>query len=104
MESGLLQKEEAKKIFEKKQKRNQAQRLSSPAKPSASVKRSSQTIATVKKKSSPSSPLSSNKKTAEVKVSAKQVKKRKDDDRSSDTDSDDDFVLARSVAKKPRAA
>lgn len=104
MESGLLPKEEANKIFEKKQKRTQAQRLSSPAKSASSVKRISQTTATVKKNSLPSSPVSSNKKTAAVKVSAKQVKVRKDQDRGSDTDSDDNFVLASRVTKKSRAS
>ncbi|KAK4782043.1 hypothetical protein SAY86_016145 [Trapa natans] len=100
MESGLLPKEEAKKIFEKKQRKAPAHRLSSPEKSASSVKRTSQTTATVKKISLPSSPLSSNKKMTEVKVSAKQVKKRKD----KGSDSDDDFVLASRVTKKSRAA
>ncbi|KAK4751366.1 hypothetical protein SAY87_004848 [Trapa incisa] len=104
MESGLLPKEEAKKIFEKKQRKAPAHRLSSPAKSASSVKRTSQTTATVKKISLPSSPLSSNKKMTEVKVSAKQVKKRKDKGSDSDSDSDDDFVLASRVTKKSRAA
>ncbi|PKI77440.1 hypothetical protein CRG98_002213 [Punica granatum] len=103
MESGLLPKEEAKKVFEKKQKRSQAQRLGSPVKSVASVKRSSQTTATVKN-NLPSSPLSLNKKTTNAKVLTKLVKNRKDEDRSFDNDSDDDFVLSSRVSKRQKAA
>ncbi|XP_030527366.1 protein IWS1 homolog A [Rhodamnia argentea] len=100
MESGLLPREEAKKAFDKKQRKSQAQKLSSPAKSAVSVQRSSQTMS-IKKKDLSSS-LSSKKKTADVKVLSKQPKRRKDEDRSSGNDSDDDFVISRT--KKPRTA
>lgn len=95
MESGLLPKEEAKKVFEKKQRKSQAQKLSSPAKSTVSVKRSSQTVS-IKKKDLSSS-VSSKKKTTDVKVLSKQPKKRKDED---SEDSDDDFVISRTKRQR----
>ncbi|KAJ0024836.1 hypothetical protein Pint_09377 [Pistacia integerrima] len=84
MESGLLSFDEAKKVFEKKQKRNQQQKLSSPTKPI-------------------SSPVSaSKKKTSESKVGVNQSKKRKVEDESSEEDSDDDFRVKK-LAKKQKA-
>ncbi|XP_030446814.1 uncharacterized protein LOC115669819 [Syzygium oleosum] len=95
MESGLLPKEEAKKVFEKKQRKSQGQKLSSPAKSAVSVKRSSQTVS-IKKKDLSSS-VSSKKKTTDVKVLSKQPKKRKDED---SEDSDDDFVISRTKRQR----
>ncbi|KAF8022689.1 hypothetical protein BT93_F0262 [Corymbia citriodora subsp. variegata] len=100
MESGLLPKDEAKKVFDKKQRKSQAQKLSSPAKSAVSVQRSSQTVSIKKKDLSFS--VSSKKKTTDVKVLSKQSKKRKDEDTSCGEDSDDDFVISRT--KKQRTA
>ncbi|XP_022145662.1 transcriptional regulator ATRX homolog [Momordica charantia] len=103
MESGLLSKEEAKKVFEKKQKKAPLQKLSSPVKAVTAVK--SVTKTAIVKKTVQSSPLSSNKKTTvDSKVMTKQSKKRKSKDESSEDESDDDFIISRSVKKKPRAA
>lgn len=101
MECGLLSKEEAKRVFEKKQKRSQQQKLGSPMKAVASVKKSTQSV-TVKK---PSTPVPSNQKKSTVsKDASTQSKKRKNEDRSSESDSDDDFALSTRLKKKRQAA
>ncbi|XP_022940536.1 protein PXR1-like [Cucurbita moschata] len=104
MESGLLSKEEAKKVFEKKQKKAPLQKLSSPGKTVTTVK--SVTKTTIVKNTVQSPPVSSNKKTMTVgsKVVAKQSTKRNLKDESSEDESDDDFIISRSMKKKPRAA
>ncbi|KAL6952411.1 hypothetical protein U1Q18_041993 [Sarracenia purpurea var. burkii] len=113
MESGLLSKEVANKVYEKKQKKNQQQKLGSPMKKTiVSVKKSSQSVSVKKssksvtvKRKSPSSPASSpKKKTPDSKSASKQSKKRKiDGDDSSEDDSDDDYVLAKQMTKKQKA-
>ena len=97
MESGLLPIAEAKKVFEKKQKKIQQQKLSSPMKAVSAVKGSTKSVAV--KKSPPISLVSSNKKITDSKVAPQQTKKRK-----AEESSDDDFedVLA-SRMKKQRA-
>lgn len=101
MESGLLSKEEAKKVLEKKQKRSLLQKLSSPAK-AVSVKKTKEATA-MKKKTSPS-PVASNKKITVSKDGPKQNNKKIENESSdSDVDSDDDFVVNK-LAKKKRVA
>ncbi|KAI4388480.1 hypothetical protein MLD38_000803 [Melastoma candidum] len=68
MESGLLPRKEAKRVFEKKQK----SKFASPAKSTGSARRTPQSDAARK---AVSSMVSSIKKTTEVKVSSKQSKK-----------------------------
>ncbi|XP_038897144.1 uncharacterized protein LOC120085300 [Benincasa hispida] len=103
MESGLLSKEEAKKVFEKKQKKAPLQKLSSPLKTVSAVK--SVTKTAIVKKTVQSSSVSSDKTTkVDSKVMTKLSKKRKSKDESSEDDSDDDFIISRSIKKKPRAA
>ncbi|KAI4321650.1 hypothetical protein MLD38_035008 [Melastoma candidum] len=97
MESGLLPREEAKKVFEKKQK----SKFSSPAKSTGSARRTPQSDSA---KKAVSSTVSTVKKTTEVKVSSKQSKKRKGGGGSSDDDSDNDFVLASRVTKRQKAS
>ncbi|KAA8528751.1 hypothetical protein F0562_036106 [Nyssa sinensis] len=113
MESGLLSKEVAKKVYEKKQKRNQQQKISSPMKTAVSVKKITHSVTVKKKithsvtvkKKTPSSPVSSQKKkTPESKIPSKQSKKRKVGDGSSEEESDDDFTLVKKITKKQRAA
>lgn len=106
MESGLLPKDLAKKVFEKKKK--VPQKLTSPVKSVAAVKSNTKSV-TVKKKS-PTSPVSSvKKKTTTTTTTSKQSKKRKakdlssEDDDDDDTDSDGEFVLS-SVAKRRKMA
>lgn len=107
MESGLLPKDLAKKVFEKKKK--VPQKLTSPVKSVAAVKSNTKSV-TVKKKS-PTSPVSSVKKktTTTTTTTSKQSKKRKakdlssEDDDDDDTDSDGEFVLS-SVAKRRKMA
>ncbi|XP_010061070.2 protein IWS1 homolog A [Eucalyptus grandis] len=98
MESGLLPKDEAKKVFEKKQRKGQAPKHSSPAKSAISVQRSSQTMS-IKKKDLSSS-VYSKKKTTDVKVLSKQPKKPKDEDSSCGEDSDDDFVISKTKRQR----
>lgn len=106
MESGLLPKDVAKKVYEKKKK--VPQKLTSPVKSVAAVKSNTKSV-TVKKKS-PTSPVSSaKKKTTTTTTTSKQSKKRKakdlssEDDDDDDTDSDGEFVLS-SVAKRRKMA
>lgn len=96
MECGLLQKDEAKKVYEKKLKRNQ-QKLGSPMKSVVSVKKSA-VCKTIKTKIVSSS--TSKKKTPESKGSTKLSKKPKIEDDLSDNGSDDDFEMTVSSAKK----
>lgn len=103
MESGLLSKEEAKKVFEKKQKKAPLQKLSSPGKTVSAVKSVMKTA--IVKKTVQSSPVSSNKTTkVDSKVVTKLLKKRKSKDESSEDESDDEFIISQSIKKKPRAA
>ena len=100
MESGLLSKEHAKKVYEKKQKRSNQQKFSSPAKAVATVKRSTVSVSVVKQKL-PCSPVSSNKKrTTDSIAASKQTKKQKIEDGSSD----DDIVLANRKRPSPLAS
>lgn len=85
MESGLLPLAEAKKVFEKKQKKIKQQKLSSPMKPGSAVKSST---GSVTKRTPMVSPGSSNKRKTDSKVAPKQTKKRKAEESES---SDDDF-------------
>ncbi|KDP36920.1 hypothetical protein JCGZ_08211 [Jatropha curcas] len=100
MESGLLSKEEAKKVYEMKQKKNQ-NKLSSPIKAVTTAKKSQS--ATVKRTTAPSPISSIKKKATDSKPELKQPKKRKVVDGSSNEDSDDDFIVNRSI-KKQRAS
>ncbi|KAB2030949.1 hypothetical protein ES319_D05G269200v1 [Gossypium barbadense] len=86
MESGLLPLAEAKKVFEKKQKKIKQQKLSSPMKPGSAVKSSTGSVTV--KRTPMVSPGSSNKKKTDSKVAPKQTKKRKAEESES---SDDDF-------------
>ncbi|KAF8406564.1 hypothetical protein HHK36_008652 [Tetracentron sinense] len=90
MESGLLSKEEAKKIYEKKLKRSQQQKLNSPIKTITTVKRTKQSVTVKRKTTSPAS--SAKKKITESKTVSKLSKKRKIEDGDSVNESDDDSV------------
>ncbi|KAK3023790.1 hypothetical protein RJ639_043406 [Escallonia herrerae] len=103
MESGLLSKEVAKKVYEKKLKISRQQELGSPMKAVITVKRTADSV-TVKKRTISSPVSTQKKKTPNSKVASKQSKKRKVDDDMSDHGSDNDFVLAGRKAKKQRAA
>ncbi|KAL4281827.1 hypothetical protein GQ457_03G030740 [Hibiscus cannabinus] len=98
MESGLLPLAEAKKVFEKKQKKVLQQKLISPVKAASAGKGSTKSV-TVKK--TPMVSPDSNKKKTDAKVAPKQTKIRKAEESES---SDDDFenTLA-SRMKKQRA-
>lgn len=107
MESGLLPKEVAKEVFQKKQKKC-PQKLSSPVKVVSGAKRSTKSITksvTVKKKN-PTSPLSSLKKST-TNSTSKLSNKRKSKALSSEdddvTDSDDEFIMS-TVAKRRKMA
>ncbi|XP_058223300.1 uncharacterized protein LOC131333016 [Rhododendron vialii] len=105
MECGLLPEEVAKKVFEKKQKKNPLQKLGSPMKTVVTVNKTSKSVTS--KKETLSSPVSSQKKkkTPDSKVASKQTKKRKIEDGSCSEDgSDDDFVLSTKVAKRQKVA
>ncbi|KAI9113250.1 hypothetical protein K1719_015775 [Acacia pycnantha] len=97
MESGLLPKELAMKVYEKKQKKGLLGKLSTPLKAATAGKSRSQSV-TVKKKTRSTPVPCVNKKTASAQ---KQSKKRKVED-DSDSDSGDDFILPK--AKKRREA
>lgn len=100
----MLPEEVAKKVFEKKQKKNQLQKLGSPMKTVITVNKTSKSVTA--KKETLSSPVSSQKKkTPDSKVASKQTKKRKIEDGSCSEDgSDDDFVLSTKVAKRQKVA
>ena len=87
MESGLLPKELAMKVYEMKQKKGLQGRLHSPLKRATPVKSRSQSV-TVKKKAQSTPVPSVSKKTASSK---KQSKKRKVKD-DSDSDSGDEII------------
>ncbi|KAD1553679.1 hypothetical protein R6Q59_029981 [Mikania micrantha] len=93
MESGLLHKDVAKKLFEAKRKKAQ-QKLGSPMKTVVSVKKQSDSSSVLVKKKIVS--------TEKKKTPPTQSKKRKMEDES-DEGSDDDFVISRKI-KKPKAA
>lgn len=94
MESGLLSKEVAKKVYEKKLKRSQQQKLCSPMKSVVTVKKNANSV-TIKRKTLSSSTVTEKKKTPDSKVASKQSKKRKkeNDDDASAEESNGDFVL-----------
>lgn len=100
MESGLLPKEVAMKVFEKKQKKGVQQKLTSPAKAAATVKSSTKSV-TVKKKA-PTSPEPSVKKKT-TNSTSKQTKKRKSECISSEED-DSDYEIVPATAKRRKAA
>lgn len=101
MEYGLLPKEEAKKVFEKKLKSSQQQKLGSPMKQVVNVKKSGGSVPIKKKVISSSPSPAPKKKTPETKGSSKPSKKRKNDE-DSDNESDDDFTLADRRWKKQK--
>lgn len=101
MEYGLLPKEEAKKVYEKKLKRSQQQKLGSPMKKVVNVKKSGGSVPIKKKVISSSPSPTPKKKTPETKGSSKPSKKRKNDE-DSDNESDDDFTLADRRSKKQK--
>ncbi|XP_073289981.1 uncharacterized protein [Primulina huaijiensis] len=102
MEFGLLSKDEAKKVFEKKQKRAQQQKLGTPTK-TVVVKKKAESVTIVRK--SAASPISvQKKKTASSKVVTKQSKKRKSKDNSSEDDTDEDFGVGVKKEKKRRTS
>ncbi|KAG5246487.1 nucleolin [Salix suchowensis] len=112
MESGLLPVEMARKVHEKKQKKN---KFTSPVKTVSVTKRIQSTTVT---KRTPSSAVSSTKtkttcskvvsstktKVTDSKVASKQPKKRKAGDESSEDDSDEDFLITRKNAKKQKTS
>ncbi|GER44770.1 hypothetical protein STAS_21675 [Striga asiatica] len=101
MESGLLPKDVAKKVLDRKVKKAKEQRLSSPMKTVVTVKKKSDSTTVVKK--SANSPVSTTqkKKTPPSKAKSQPSKKRKSkDDESSDEDTDDDFVDTKSSKKR----
>lgn len=105
MECGLLPKEVAKKVFEKKQKKSQLQKLGSPMKTVVTVKKTSKSVTVKKETSSSPGSLQKKKKTPDSKVTSKQTKKRKiEDDSFSEDGSDDDFVLSAKLNKRQRVA
>ncbi|XP_061373299.1 uncharacterized protein LOC133315648 [Gastrolobium bilobum] len=97
MESGLLPKEVAMKIYQQKQKKGLQQKLTSPVKAATAMKSSTKSV-TVKKKSR-TSPVSSVK-TKITNATSKLSKKRKSADISSEDYSDDEFILAPSKRSK----
>ncbi|XP_027092966.1 uncharacterized protein [Coffea arabica] len=102
MESGLLQKEAAKKIFEKKQKKAPQQKVKSPVKAVGTVKSKVDSV-TIKRKTS-SAVSTQKKRTLDSKVVSKQSKKCKIADSSSESGSDDDdFILKAKNSKKQKA-
>ncbi|KAM7521217.1 hypothetical protein LguiB_020179 [Lonicera macranthoides] len=105
MENGLLSKEVAKKVYEKKLKRSQQQKLSSPMKSVVTIKKHADSV-TIKRKTLSSPTVTEKKKTPDSKIASKQSKKwkKENDDDASAEETDDDFVLADSRAKKPRVA
>ena len=112
MESGLLPVEMARKVHEKKQKKN---KFTSPVKTVSVTKRIQSTTVT---KRTPSSAVSSTKtkttgskvvsstttKVTDSKVASKQPRKRKAGDESSEDDSDEDFLITRKNAKKQKTS
>ncbi|XP_027090116.1 uncharacterized protein [Coffea arabica] len=103
MESGLLPKEAAKKIFEKKQKKAPQQKVKSPVKAVGTVKSKADSV-TIKKRTSTSAVSTQKKRTPDSKVVSKQSKKCKIADSSSESGSDDDdFILKAKHSKKQKA-
>ena len=103
MESGLLPKEAAKKIFEKKQKKAPQQKVKSPVKAVGTVKSKADSV-TIKKRTSTSAVSTQKKRTPDSKVVSKQSKKCKIADSSSESGSDDDdFILKAKNSKKQKA-
>ncbi|KAK2392643.1 hypothetical protein QL285_065982 [Trifolium repens] len=100
MESGLLPKEVAKKVFEKKQKKGMQQRITSPVKSGTTVKKSTKSV-TVKKASSSTPNSSAKKKT--MNSTPKPTKKRKAESSSSEDD-DSDFDVGSAKPKKRKVA
>ncbi|KAJ1421626.1 hypothetical protein SESBI_13578 [Sesbania bispinosa] len=92
MESGLLPREVAMKVYEKKQKKGLQQKLTSPVKTTAVVKSSTKSV-TIKKKS-PTSPKKTTNSTS------KQSKKRKSECLSSEDDSDYDIGSPKTKRRK----
>lgn len=95
METGLLPKEVAVIVHEKKQKKTLQQKITSPVKAVSAVKSSTKSV-TVKKKVS-TTPKSSVKKTTPNSAS-KQSNKQKPESVSSDDDSD--FTISSAMAKR----
>lgn len=91
MESGLLPKEEAKKVFERKQRKAQLQKFGSPMKTVSVVKKKVESLS-VKKKVTSSS-VSIQKKRMSDSKAPKPAKKRKNEDDDSEEESADDFEL-----------
>lgn len=107
MESGLLPKEVAKKVFEKKQKKALQQKVSSPVKSVTAVKKSTKSV-TIKKES-PATPNSSVKKkptnstSKQTNSTSKPTKKHKSENSSSEDD-DSDFDIGSATKKKRKVA
>ncbi|ESW08086.1 hypothetical protein PHAVU_009G017100 [Phaseolus vulgaris] len=102
MESGLLPKEVARKVFEKKQKKCPT-KLSSPVKAVSAVKSSTKSV-TVKKKN-PTSPLSSLKKNTTNSTSKHSIKRKSmalSSEDENDPDSDDEVIIR--VVKRRKMA
>ncbi|CAJ2642937.1 unnamed protein product [Trifolium pratense] len=96
MESGLLPREVAKKVFEKKQKKGMQAKITSPVKAGTTVKQSTKSV-TVKKESSTTPNSSAKKKTTNS--TSKQTKKRKFESTSSEDD-DSDFIGSAKTKKR----
>jgi len=102
MESGLLPKEVARKVFEKKKKKCPT-KLSSPVKAVSAVKSSTKSV-TVKKKN-PTSPLSSLKKNTTNSTSKHSIKRKSmalSSEDENDPDSDDEVIIR--VVKRRKMA
>ncbi|GAA0141439.1 hypothetical protein LIER_02581 [Lithospermum erythrorhizon] len=110
MESGLLPRDKAAKVFERKQKKAQQQKLGSPMKSVVTVKKGD-SVTVKKKTSTPVSKLKKEtpqtKKTPPTKVASQQSNKRKiqessSSEESSESDSDNEVIAAPKNRKKQR--
>ncbi|GAU24980.1 hypothetical protein TSUD_312150 [Trifolium subterraneum] len=101
MESGLLPKEVAKKVFEKKQKKAMQQKVTSSVKAGTPMREGPNRCITVKKASSTTPNSSAKKKTTNSK--SKPTKKRKSESISSEDD-DSDFDVGSATTKKRKVA
>lgn len=106
MESGLLPKDLAKKVFEKKQKKAQQLKLGSPLKTVVTVKKTTESVTIKKTTSSSTTPSTQKKKTPDSgkTESMQRSKKRKLKDDSSEEDSDDGFIATLKSTKRQKAS
>ncbi|GAB2293864.1 hypothetical protein Dimus_028075 [Dionaea muscipula] len=98
MESGLLPAEEAKEVYERKQKRSHLNRLGSPIEAVASTNKRAKSVTVEVVKSSGKSSIKK-KMTLEVKKS-KKGKKDESSEEEEEEDTDEEFVVSRKLVKK----